>query len=292
MKKIKVVLDWFANTNHTGYFAALEKGYYRREGLDVEVHGEVHGVMTMGDADIVVSPQPSIMENMLAGENITTVAVQAQRGDSGIVSLKEAGIQRPRDLTGKRLTHWKPAWFHKVVGKAVNDDGGDYTKVRLIEKDVGDIEDALGRYTDAVWIYKNWEYYVMVHAGHEVNYFAFVDYGPVYNFLAPGLTATHKLIEGDPEALRSFLGATGRGFQDAAKDPDEGAALLIPHMDGNWSRELILDSQRYISQTYLDENGCWGTIAPERWDVFADWSVQQGLFDRRPQREYTNDFLR
>jgi ABC-type nitrate/sulfonate/bicarbonate transport system substrate-binding protein len=292
MKKIKVVLDWFANTNHTGYFTAIEKGYYKSEGLDVEIHGKVHGVMEVKDADIVVAPQPSIMENMAAGEKITAVAVQAQRGDSGIVSLKEAGIERPRDLTGKRLTHWKPAWFHKVVGKAVNDDGGDYSKVELIQKDVGDIEGALGNITDAVWIYKNWEYYVMVHAGQDVNYFAFVDYGPVYDFLAPGVTAKHEFIDNEPEALRAFLGATGRGFKDAANDPDEGAAIIAKNMDGDWSKELIVNSQRYISPSYLDAEGNWGTIAPARWDVFADWSVEQELFEKRPEREYTNEFLR
>lgn len=292
MKQIKVVLDWFPNTNHTGYFVALEKGYYKNEGLDVQVRGKIHGVMETGDADIVVAPQPSVMERMAAGDSITAVAVQAQVGDSGILSLKEAGIERPRDLTGKRLTHWKPAWFHEVVGKAVNEDGGDYNKVQFIQKDVGDIEGALGNYTDAVWIYKNWEYYVVKHAGKDLNYFAFVDYGPVYNFLAPAVTAKHALMEGDPQALRAFLGATGRGYADAAADPDEGAAIIAKHMEGDWSAALINESQHYIAPTYLDANGNWGTIAPARWDVFADWAVEQKLFPTRSEHEYTNEFLR
>ena len=292
MKKIKMVLDWFPNTNHTGYFVALEKGYYKNEGLDTEINGKVHGVMETNDSDIVVAPQPSMMEGMARGENITAVAVQAQRGDSGILSLKSAEITRPRDLTDKRLTHWKPNWFHKVVGKAVDDDGGDYSKVDLIQKDVGDIESTLGSIADTVWIYKNWEYYVMKHAGYEVNYFAFVDYDDLYDFCAPALSSSHKLISEDPQALRAFLGATERGYQDAAKDPEEGAFIIQKYMDPAWDRELILESQIYISPYYLDQYGNWGKIKPSRWDNFAQWMVEQELIPSRIETEYTNSFLR
>ncbi|HBF6085951.1 TPA: ABC transporter substrate-binding protein, partial [Clostridioides difficile] len=36
-KKVTMVLDWTPNTNHTGLFVALDKGYYKEEGLDVEI---------------------------------------------------------------------------------------------------------------------------------------------------------------------------------------------------------------------------------------------------------------
>jgi ABC-type nitrate/sulfonate/bicarbonate transport system substrate-binding protein len=290
MKKIKVVLDWFANTNHTGFYVALERGYFASEGLDVEISGRVHGVMSVNDADIVVSPQPSLMTGMASGERITCVAALTQRCDSGILSLKEAGITRPRDLTGKRLTHWAPEWFHKVVGKSVNDDGGDYGKVLLVQKDVGDIEGTLGAEADATWVYKNWEYFVMVHAGHEVNYFAFTDFGDLYNFCAPAVVARHRLIDEDPGALRAFLGCADRGFIEAAKDPDTGADLLARHMEG-WDLGLIKSSQRYASGLYLDDTGHWGHIDPPRWNTLAEWMVGEKLIPARLDREFTNEFL-
>jgi len=290
MKKINIVLDWFPNTNHTGMFTALEKGYYKNEGLDVEISGKVHGVMTTADADIVVSPQPTLLSGMLSGEPITAVAALTQRCDSGILSLKEAEITRPRELTGKRLTHWDQTWFHRIVGKAVNDDGGDYDKVTLVQKDVGDIVTTLGNDGDATWIYKNWEYFEMKHAGKEVNYFAFADYGELYDFCAPAVTAKHDLIDEEPEALRAFLGATDRGYIDAATDPEEGAALLSPHMDG-WDKALIADSQKYASSLYLDESGHWGYMRPARWNNLADWMVAEELISGRGAREFTNAYL-
>jgi ABC-type nitrate/sulfonate/bicarbonate transport system substrate-binding protein len=290
MKTINITLDWFPNTNHTGMYVALEKGYYANEGLDVNISGKVHGVMTTEGADIVVSPQPTLLLGMLGTEGITGVAALTQRCDSGILSLKSAGITRPRELTGKRLTHWNQEWFHRIVGKAVNDDGGDYGKVVKVPKDVGDIVATLGADADATWIYKNWEYFEMKHAGKEVNYFAFADFGELYDFCAPAVTAKHELIDNDPEALRSFLGATDRGYVDAATDPEEGAALLAGHMDG-FDRALILDSQKYASTLYLDESGHWGMMRPPRWDNLADWMVEERLIPARGAREFTNEFL-
>ncbi|MDR1193667.1 MAG: ABC transporter substrate-binding protein [Peptococcaceae bacterium] len=290
MRTVNVVLDWFANTNHTGFYVALEKGYFRSEGLEPRFHGEVHGEMAAAGADIVMSPQPSLLLGMAAGDRLTTVATLTQKCDSGILSLREAGITRPAELTGKRLTHWRQDWFHRIVGKAVNDDGGDYSQVRLVQKDVGDIEATLGVEADATWIYKNWEYFVMRQAGKEVNYFAFADFGELYNFCAPGVAASHGLIDTEPQVLRAFLGAAERGFIEAAADPDGSAALLERHMPG-WDAALIRASQRYASGLYLDAAGHWGRIRPERWNTLADWMVAEKLLAARPSREFTNEFL-
>ena len=35
--RIVFCLDWTPNTNHTGIYAAQSLGYYREEGLDVEI---------------------------------------------------------------------------------------------------------------------------------------------------------------------------------------------------------------------------------------------------------------
>ena len=36
-KKLTLVLDWTPNTNHTGFYVALEKGYYSDAGIELEI---------------------------------------------------------------------------------------------------------------------------------------------------------------------------------------------------------------------------------------------------------------
>ena len=37
LEKVTVILDYVANTNHTGMYVALDQGYYKEAGLDVEI---------------------------------------------------------------------------------------------------------------------------------------------------------------------------------------------------------------------------------------------------------------
>ena len=171
MEKIKILLDWSPNTVHTGLLLAQKKGYFQQEGVEVEIFGEPHNIMDFQGADMICGPATSMLVNMMNGIDMTGIAAFTQRCDSGIVSLKEAGITSPRMLEGKRLTHWSPAWFHKAIGRVVEVDGGDYSKVKLLNMDVGDIVATLGTVADATWVYENWENQVLLEAGKEINYF-------------------------------------------------------------------------------------------------------------------------
>ena len=290
MNTIKVVLDWFPNTNHTGFLIAQKKGYFADAGLDVQISGDVHGVLSTHGADVVLGPEISMLEQRAKGIGLTAIATLTQKCDSGIVSLKESGITSPRQLEGKRLTHWEPQWFHGVIGEAMRIDGGDYSKVDLVPMDVGDIVSTLGKVADATWVYENWENQELLEAGKEINYFALADVDPLFDFCAPCIAATTALVRERPEDVRAFLSALDRGYIEAAKDP-EGAVLSVKESLPKVSDALLIRSQKHLSGILLDETGHWGYMKPERWDRMADFLITKGLYDKRRDDEYTNEFL-
>ena len=290
MKTIKVVLDWFPNTNHTGFYVALKKGYFAERGLDVQISGDIHGVLDPRGTDMVLGPQVSMLEKMAEGFGLTAIATLTQRCDSGIVSLKESGITSPKMLEGKRLTHWAPDWFHKVIGQAVRLDGGDYNKVRLVQMDVGDIVSTLGEVADATWVYANWENQELIEAGKEINYIALADMDPIFDFCAPSIAATHEILKDHPEDVRKFLACLDRGYIEAAENPEE-AILFVREYMPKVSDELLVRSQRHLAGILLDQTGHWGYIDPERWNPMADWLVENGFYDKRRTTEFTNEFL-
>lgn len=287
----KVKLDWFANTNHTGFLVAEKKGYFKEAGLRVELAGDVHGVLDYQEADFVLGPQVSILSKIANGIPLTAVATLTQRCDSGIVSLKESGITAPRFLEGRRLTHWAPKWFHGVIGEAMRLDGGDYSKVKLVPMDVGDIVGTLGQFADATWVYENWENQVLLEAGLEINYFALADIDPLFDFCAPSIAASRSVLETRPTEVSAFLKALDRGYIYAAHQPEE-AVLLVREGLPKVSDSLLIRSQRHLAGILLDESGHWGYIEPKRWDRMADWLIANGYYDQRRDSEYTNEFLR
>ncbi len=289
MTNIKIVLDWFPNTNHTGLLLARDRGYFKAAGLNVEIGGDVHGALSLHGADAVCGPMISMLEQMDAGMPITAVATFTQKCDSGIVSLRESGIVSPKDLEGKRLTHWTPEWFHLVISEAMRLDGGDYGKVRLVPMDVGDIVSTLGHAADATWVYANWENQELLQAGREINYIALADFHPLFDFPAPSIAFTHAFLRDHPSALRAFLAAADMGYRDAVRDP----SLVLQLRDALPSApdELLLRSQRHLSPILLDARGRWGRIEPARWDRMADFLVERGLIRARRPNEFTNAFL-
>ena len=291
MRKIKVVLDWFANTNHTGFLLAQKKGYFAQKGLEVEIFGEVHGVMDLHGADVVLGPEISMLEKIAEGVKITAIATLTQKCDSGIVSLKEAGITRPRELEGKRLTHWTPAWFHAAISRVVEADGGDYSKVKLVNMDVGDIVATLGHVADATWVYENWENQVLLEAGKEINYFNLGDVDPIFDFCAPAMAASHDILEKNPDAVRRFLNVLDKAFQEVAKNPESTVLEVRDMLPADATDSLLIRSQKHLAPILLDENGHWGRISALRWDRMADFLVKKGILSKRMEREYTNEYF-
>jgi ABC-type nitrate/sulfonate/bicarbonate transport system substrate-binding protein len=291
MEHLKVVLDWFPNTNHTGFLIAQKRGWFTQAGLDVEICGEVHGNMELHDADFVCGPQIAMLECMNRGIGMTAVAVMTQKCDSGIVSLKEEGITSPKMLEGKRLTHWSPQWFHQSIRRLVEKDGGDYDKINLVNMDVGDIVATLGNVADATWVYENWENQVLIEAGKEINYFNLGDIDPVFNFCAPAMAASHEVLRERPEAVRSFLAILDRAYQEVAKNPEETVLEVKEYLPEGSSDALLIRSQKHLAPILLDERGHWGHIADERWNPMADFLITAGVIEKRFEREYTNEYL-
>jgi ABC-type nitrate/sulfonate/bicarbonate transport system substrate-binding protein len=291
MEHLKVILDWFPNTNHTGYLLAQKRGWFTEAGLDVEICGEVHGVMEMHGADFVCGPEIAMLECMNRGIGMTAVAVMTQKCDSGIVSLKEEGITSPRMLEGKRLTHWSPKWFHQSVRRLVEMDGGDYDKIHLVNMDVGDIVATLGNIADATWVYENWENQVLLEAGKEINYFNLGDIDPIFNFCAPAMAASHAVLKEKPEAVRKFLAILDRAYQKVAANPKETVLEVKEYMPAGSSDSLLIRSQEHLAPILLDENGHWGHIASERWNRMAEFLITAGVIDHRFDNEYTNEYL-
>ncbi len=108
---VKLQLQWFTQAQFAGYFAALEKGFYRDAGLDVTIlEGGVDivpaTVLDSGAADFAISWVPRGLVPREEGLNITDIAQVFQRSATLQVSFKDKGINSVTDLRGKIVGNW------------------------------------------------------------------------------------------------------------------------------------------------------------------------------------------
>lgn len=297
-KKLTFVLDWTPNTNHTGLYVAQEKGYFAEEGLSVDIVQPSEDGATMmvasGRAQFGVGFQDSIAPSMLNDEKlpITAVAALLQHNTSGLISLKKTGIDRPKNLEGKKYATWDSPIELATIRKIVEADGGDFSKIELVPSTVYDVVTALNTEIDCVWIYYAWDGVKLELDGIDANYLDFRKIDDTFDYYTPMFIANTSFLEKDGDTARKFLKALRRGYEFAIEKPDEAAEILCkaaPELD----RDLVFASQKWISKEYKAEVEQWGYIAPERWNRFFRWLNETGLLEGTlPENTgFTNDYL-
>ncbi len=108
---VTLQLQWFAQAQFAGYYAALDQGFYEDEGLDVTIlEGAAdivpQDVLASGDVDYAISWVPKVLGSIEQGANITDVAQIFERSATTQISLKEKGIASAADLKGKNVGSW------------------------------------------------------------------------------------------------------------------------------------------------------------------------------------------
>jgi NitT/TauT family transport system substrate-binding protein len=109
--KVKLQLQWFTQAQFAGYFAAVDQGYFRDQGLDVQIlEGGVdivpQTVLAQGQADYAIAWVPKALASREQGADITDVGQVFQRSGTLQVSFSDAGITGPADLKGKKIGNW------------------------------------------------------------------------------------------------------------------------------------------------------------------------------------------
>ena len=295
------VLDWTPNTNHTGIYVAIDQGYFEEAGLDVTVvqppDDGAEVLVASGHAQFGVSFQDT-MADALSGESplpITAVAAVVQHNTSGIVSRKGEGMDRPKGLEGHSYATWEWPVEQATVKQVVEADGGDFSKVVLIPSTVTDEVSALqSKSVDAIWIFYGWAGVACEQAGLDIDYFAFADIDPVFDYYTPVIIGNNTFLSEQPETAKAFVEAMAKGYTYAAEHPREAADILmnaVPELAD--SRDLIYASQDYLSAAYIADAGRWGVIDPARWEAFYNWLNEYQLVegDLDAAAGFTNDFL-
>ncbi|WP_111720387.1 ABC transporter substrate-binding protein [Homoserinimonas sp. OAct 916] len=108
---VTLQLQWFAQAQFGGYYAALDQGYYKDEGLDVTLQEGGADIvpqdaLVSGDADYAISWVPKVLGSIQQGANITSVAQIFERSGTLQVSFKDKNLTSAADLKGHTVGSW------------------------------------------------------------------------------------------------------------------------------------------------------------------------------------------
>jgi ABC-type nitrate/sulfonate/bicarbonate transport system substrate-binding protein len=295
---IRAVLDWTPNTNHTGLYVALDKGWFAEEGLTVEITQPPEDgalfLVGLGNAEFGVDNQEGIGPAIAREREalpVTAVAAIISHNTSGIMSLAKHNIKSPRDLAGKRYESWETPLVTALIKEIVENDGGKFEDVIMVPNYSTDPLSALQTDMDAIWVYYAWEGLAARVHGLDVNYIDLGKLAPHFDFYTPILAANTDWLKKNPETAKKFMRAVSKGYTFAMKNPAEAGEILLKHAP-ELGRALVMRSQEYLASRYQQDVPRWGEIDPERWSAFFRWMYERGLLEKDiGAGGFTNEFL-
>ncbi len=296
LKKVTVVLDWTPNTNHTGLYVAKEKGFFKEEGLEVNIiqpgKTTVEQMIASNHADFGVSYQESVTHARTQNVPIISIAAVIQHNTSGFASPVDKNIQTPKDFEGKKYGAFGSPAEKQVIGSLMQKENADVNKVTFANIGSMDFFTAMKQGIDFAWIYYGWTGIEAELRGEKLNMVYITDYSKELDYYTPVLITSEEKTEKDPETIRAFMRAVSKGYELAIKQPKEAADILVkavPDLDP----KLVEKSQEWLSTRYQADASQWGTQKLEVWENYARWMKEhqllEGEFDAK--KAFTNAFL-
>ena len=296
-KKVTVVLDWFPNTNHTGLYVAKTKDYYKKEGLDVEIiqpgeNTSAEQMVASGKADFGVSYQENVTTARVEDIPVVSIGAVIQHNTSAFASLKKDNITSPKAFEGKRYGGWGAPAEEATLKTIMDKHQVDFNKVQKVVLGQTDFFKSIGRDADFEWIYYGWDGIEAKRKGIELNTIMLKDLNPALDYYSPVIITSEKHVKQDKDFVKKFMKATTDGYNFAIKEPKEAADILIKNVP-DINKELVQESQKWLSTKYQDDAKAWGVQKEEVWTNYMNFLYDNKVIKKKidVKAAFTNEFL-
>jgi len=295
LQKVIVTLDWTPNTNHTGLYVAQDKGFYKEEGLDVQIvqPGESMTLQLVGagKSEFGISYQEDVTTARSNEIPVVSIAAVIQHNTSAFASLKKDKIKTPKDFEGKRYGDWGSPTATEIIRALMEKDKGNFSKVEIVSG-ITEFFHTIGKDADFEWIYYGWDGIEAKRRGMDINYMMLKDLDPIFDYYTPVIVTNEMTINNNPELVKRFMKATAEGYQFAIQHPDDAAQILVKHAP-ELDPQLVKLSQEYLSKEYQSDAPQWGYQKMSVWQNYAQWMYDHRLIHEMIEihKAFTNQFL-
>ncbi|MDQ0197911.1 ABC transporter substrate-binding protein [Neobacillus ginsengisoli] len=277
-EKVSLMLDWYPNAVHSLLYVAQEKGYFKEQGLDVDIKmpadtNDPLKLVAANQVDMAISYQPEVL--VARGENIPvqSFAALVRHPLNQLMVPANGSIKSPKDLAGKTIGYPSIPLDEAIVQTMVKSDGGDPQKIKMV--DVGwDLIPAMAtKKTDAlIGGYINHEKLLLEKEGHPMRALNPKEFGvPDYYELV--LVGSEKELKAKPEVFKKFMAAITKGQQYVQQNPEEGLSILMKHEDKSSPLDKNVETKSLqILLPLMDaKDKAFGYQDPQTWTNVAKW---------------------
>ncbi|KRR02722.1 hypothetical protein CQ12_06485 [Bradyrhizobium jicamae] len=267
VEKVSLQLKWLHQFQFAGYYVALEKGFYRDAGFDVEIREGGPGIDAMievatGKADFGVC-MTGVLLQQSAQTKVVVLGVIFQHSAANILVPSRARINTVAELAGRRLMD---ASGSDDLAAMLKQQGVDYAALPRVEH-TGNPLDLVAGKADAMVSYITNEPFAFDQKGIPYRSFRPRTFG--FDFYGDNLCTRDVRSRREPAMVDAFLAASLRGWEYALANKEEAVDIILRGYRVIKSREALIyeaaQTEALIQPGFIQ----LGSQTPERWNSIA-----------------------
>lgn len=225
--KITLQLGWKHQFQFAGYYAALEKGYYKDAGLDVEIKDlNTNGINSI---DEVLSNRANfgvanseLLVRYMQGDPLVALIPIFQNSPVAVAVRGDSHINTPQDFTSKTIELNSNGGSNEILAMLFI-EGVKSSQVNIQESTLS-LNNLLNSKVDATAIYQCNEPYFLDKFGIPYRIISPKNYG--IDFYAECLFTSQEYLKDNKSKVDKFIDATIQGWEYALKNENEIAQLI------------------------------------------------------------------
>ena len=285
---INIQLRWSHQFQFAGYYAALEKGYYKEEGLNVKL---IDGDPTHQPVEEVLSGRAQYAEGnsevlyqRLKGKPLVALAAIFQHSPSVLIALQSSGINSVHSLVGKKVMLATKQEDSDFLTMIIN-EGISLDQVNIIRSSY-QLEDLINGNVDAFNSYSTNEPFILDKLGLKYNIINPTSYS--IDFYSDILFTSENEISNNPKRVAAVLRATLKGWRYAMDNQEEIIDLLITKYKVTKTREHLRFEANEMRKLILPDLIQIGHMNQDRLNHMANSFITAKLI---PNKKYFNGFI-
>ena len=302
-EKVTLQLKWVAQAQFAGYYAALDQGFYKAEGLDVTIKPggpdiAPEQVVASGQAQFGLDWLASLLAVREQGTPLVNIAQVFSYAGMRQLTWKDSGIKTPADFKGKKVAVWFFGNEFNLLA-TLNKYNIDKDKdINLVQQPF-DMNLFLSREVDAAAAMTYNELYQVLSAGHTIDELNIIDYNKEGTAMPEdGIFTSQDWLNKDPknkDTAARFLRASFKGWEFCRDNVDACVDVVLKNdasgvMSKDAQKWQMVEINKLIWGEPSNKDAKIGYMEPELFKRGAETALKFGVI-KKPADEaaYTHE---